>query len=84
MPYLDYGNKEKNKWMVNQVMLRYDDINLIDAIWTFGSFGKDMQVETYGVYGSDDGEPMIMNIQQAFELFKKAWEENKNGRAKRS
>ena len=78
---------EKGQWIRNQVVFwdpkregTDNPIELIDAVWQYGSYGDSSPdlVETWFRYGSDeDGEPRLVTIEEAFEMFKKAYEENK-------
>ena len=74
-----YG--ERAKYMRNQIMYpTIGDNCIFDAIWSFGSYGVDEQVETYHELGCDeDGEPRVMTANEAFDIIFEDWTKNHPG-----
>lgn len=72
-----YG--ERAKYIRNQII--YPDMGddcRFDAIWQYGSYGVDNQVETYHELGCDeDGEPRIMTVDEAFSIIFEDYKEEK-------
>ena len=74
-----YG--EKAKYMTNQIMYpNMGDNCKVDAIWSYGSYGTDEQVETYHELGCNaDGEPRVMTVGAAFDIIYRDWTKNHPG-----
>jgi hypothetical protein len=72
-----YG--ERAKYMRNQIIYpNFGDDCRFDAIWQYGSYGMDNQVETYHELGcSEDGEPRTMTVSEAFAIIFEDWRKNK-------
>lgn len=72
-----YG--ERAKYIRNQIIYpNMGDDCKFDAIWQYGSYGVDNQVETYHELGCDeDGEPRIMTVDEAFSIIFEDYKEEK-------
>lgn len=65
--------KPKDQFVRNQVCYPVDskdDVNhecLFDAVWQYGSYGDDYELETWHELGADEtGEPRTMTVEEAF------------------
>lgn len=84
-PIADYERQmygERAKYMRNQIKYpdSIEETCEFDAIWQYGSYGDGDKVETYHELGRDeDGEPMVMSIDEAFDIIYKDWTKNHPG-----
>lgn len=62
----------------NRIMYPNDEDCVFDAIWCFGSWGKEKgYVETYHELGVDEfGDPDIMTAEAAFKIIFEHWKSN--------
>jgi len=72
-----YG--ERAKYIRNQIIYpNMGDDCKFDAIWQYGSYGVDNQVNTYHELGcNEDGDPRIMTVGEAFAIIFEDWTKNK-------
>lgn len=75
-----YG--ERAKYITNQIAYpTIGDDCKFDAVWQYGSYGGDNQVETYHELGCrEDGDVNIMTVGEAFGIIFDDWNKNKENK----
>jgi len=74
--FISYMGCEADRYLRNQIIYgRTSDTTWkLDAIWQYGSYGREEGLlETYGELGTEDGDPMVMDAEEAFRIISEDW-----------
>ena len=74
--FISYMGCEADRYLRNQIVYgRTSNVSWkLDAIWQHGSYGREEGLlETYGELGTEDGDPMVMDAEEAFRIISEDW-----------